>query len=62
MPSVALHEKYGNVVRLGPSKLSFAKPDAIRDIYGTKGIRQKVLVVFYPALIKNLRFDTLSFD
>ncbi|KAJ5794558.1 cytochrome P450 [Penicillium paradoxum] len=30
---VALHNKYGNVVRLGPKSLSFASPAAIADIY-----------------------------
>jgi len=36
---VALHRKYGNVVRAAPDELSFIDPDAWRDIYGhgTKG-------------------------
>ena len=29
-----LHRVYGDVVRLGPRTLSFANPQAIRDIYG----------------------------
>ncbi|KAF2164728.1 hypothetical protein M409DRAFT_56535 [Zasmidium cellare ATCC 36951] len=29
-----LHEKYGPVVRWGPNRVSFAKPDAVADIYG----------------------------
>ncbi len=39
---VDVHEKYGDVVRLGPNTLSFADPRAILDIYGTKGSDQKV--------------------
>ncbi|KAK3303817.1 cytochrome P450 [Chaetomium strumarium] len=30
----ALHEKYGDVVRVGPNRLSFTHPDAWRDIRG----------------------------
>ena len=33
-PMVDVHEKYGDVVRVGPNFLSFAKPEAIKDIYG----------------------------
>jgi hypothetical protein len=29
-----LHDKHGDVVRLGPNVLSFANPKAIKDIYG----------------------------
>ncbi|KAK4502707.1 hypothetical protein PRZ48_006133 [Zasmidium cellare] len=29
-----LHEKYGPVVRWGPNRVSFAKPEAVADIYG----------------------------
>lgn len=29
-----LHEKYGDVVRLGPNTLSFADPAALKAIYG----------------------------
>ena len=39
---VDVHEKYGDVVRIGPNNLSFANPQAILDIYGTKGSDQKV--------------------
>lgn len=37
-----VHEKYGDVVRIGPNSLSFASPQAIQEIYGTKGSQQKV--------------------
>ena len=31
---IALHEKYGDVVRLGPNTLSFSNPAALKMIYG----------------------------
>ena len=31
---IALHKKYGQVVRLGPNTLSFSDPDALKTIYG----------------------------
>jgi hypothetical protein len=31
---IALHRKYGDVVRLGPNVLSFADPSALKVIYG----------------------------
>lgn len=31
---IALHRKYGDIVRLGPNVLSFADPKAIKVIYG----------------------------
>ena len=31
---IALHKKYGDVVRLGPNLLSFADPKALKTIYG----------------------------
>ncbi|CAG9998296.1 unnamed protein product [Clonostachys byssicola] len=40
-PFLHLHEKYGGIVRLGPKKLCFAQPEAIRDIYGSKGLSKK---------------------
>ena len=33
IPFLALHKKYGSIVRLGPNKLSFSSPKAIKDIY-----------------------------
>lgn len=29
-----LHQKYGDVVRVGPNALSFGQPGAVADIYG----------------------------
>ena len=31
---LALHKKYGPVVRLGPNVLSFSDPEALKTIYG----------------------------
>ena len=31
---IALHEKHGDVVRLGPNMLSFSDPKALKSIYG----------------------------
>ncbi|KAL4768233.1 hypothetical protein BDW60DRAFT_219845 [Aspergillus nidulans var. acristatus] len=43
---IALHRKYGDVVRLGPNTLSFASPSAIKIIYGlNKGFTKSE---FYP--------------
>lgn len=41
---IALHRKYGDIVRIGPNVLSFADPKAIKVIYGT-GRRDKILRV-----------------
>ncbi|OBT66739.1 hypothetical protein VE03_04087 [Pseudogymnoascus sp. 23342-1-I1] len=43
---IRLHEKHGDVVRLGPNYLSFADPKAVKDIYGlNKGY---IKSQFYP--------------
>ncbi|KAI9376628.1 hypothetical protein BJX61DRAFT_530782 [Aspergillus egyptiacus] len=43
---IALHQKHGDVVRLGPNMLSFASPSAIKVIYGlNKGFTKSE---FYP--------------
>lgn len=34
MTHIKLHEKHGDVVRLGPNTLSFADPVALKAIYG----------------------------
>lgn len=40
----ALHRKHGDIVRLGPTVLSFANPDAARVIYGlNKGFVKVIL-------------------
>ena len=41
---IALHRKYGDVVRLGPRTLSFADPKATKVIYGlNKGFTKVVI-------------------
>jgi hypothetical protein len=42
---VDLHEKYGDVVRVGSNELSFADPRAIHEIYGPKGPNKNVLTL-----------------
>lgn len=37
VPYLYLHQRYGAVVRIGPNKLSFQDPAAIKDIYGPNG-------------------------
>lgn len=37
IPYLYLHQKYGSVVRIGPNRLSFQNPAAIKDIYGPQG-------------------------
>ena len=41
-PMIDVHEKYGDVVRMGPNVFSFAKPEAIKDIYGAGKAWDKV--------------------
>ena len=43
-PMVDLHKKYGDVVRVGPNVLSFAQPEAIKDIYGPGKVWRKVRI------------------
>jgi hypothetical protein len=40
----ALHEKYGNIVRIGPKTLSFASPEAIDAIYSAKANMSKARI------------------
>ena len=39
---IALHRKYGEVVRIGPKSLSIANPEYISKIYGVKNEFRKV--------------------
>lgn len=41
-----LHAQYGDVVRLGPSTLSFADPKALKTIYGLNKGFIKVVIPF----------------
>lgn len=42
-----LHEKYGDVVRIGPRSVSVADPAAIRTIYNTKSRLNKVFLAMF---------------
>ncbi len=42
---IELHRKYGDIVRLGPNCLSFADPQAIKDIYGLNKGFYKVVIL-----------------
>lgn len=44
---IRLHERYGDVVRLGPNVLSFSDPKALKSIYGlNKGfVKVRLLAV-----------------
>ncbi|KAL8709010.1 MAG: hypothetical protein Q9220_006219 [cf. Caloplaca sp. 1 TL-2023] len=41
MPIAQLHEKYGEVVRIGPNVLSFSNPSAIKDIYNKAFVKSE---------------------
>lgn len=46
-PMIDVHEKYGDTVRLGPNIISFAKPEAIKDIYGAGKAWDKVRTFYF---------------
>ncbi|CAH0025357.1 unnamed protein product [Clonostachys rhizophaga] len=57
---IALHQKYGPIVRLGPRAVSIADPDAIKIIYSPSAGWSKSQ--FYPvqqALAKGKRLETM---
>ena len=43
---VALHEKYGKVVRIAPNEVSFVDRDGLRALYGHGKVSQKVRWMF----------------
>ena len=53
-PMLKIHEKYGDIVRLGPNVLAFRQPQAVLDIYGPQGRNFKrvtaCILRFYQAL------------
>lgn len=57
-----LHKKYGNVVRLGPSTLSFSDPRALKSIYGLNKGFTKVLSdqSIHTFNIRPLTYDLIS--
>ena len=44
--NVAVHEKYGSVVRIGPKTVSFASPEAFHTIHGSRQAYAKVCVTW----------------
>ena len=59
-PYVDLHRRYGETVRVSPNKLSFAQPEAIRDIYGPNGLTQKSNLHLTPQQVsRGIPFQTL---
>ncbi|KAK4940240.1 hypothetical protein LTR28_009190, partial [Elasticomyces elasticus] len=57
---VALHRKYGDVVRLGPNVLSFADPRALKIIYGlNKGMTKSDFYPVQQAVAKGIRLQSL---
>jgi hypothetical protein len=42
-----LHEKYGDVVRLGPNTVSVTDPNLLKTIYSTRGTFLKVRAIHY---------------
>ncbi|SPO04753.1 related to pisatin demethylase cytochrome P450 [Cephalotrichum gorgonifer] len=57
---IALHEKYGDVVRLGPNTLSFANPKALKSIYGlNKGFVKSDFYIVQQSVFKGSRLPSL---
>ena len=61
-PMIDLHEKYGDIVRVGPNILSFGNPEAIKDIYGVGKAWNKVCMrlLILPAEDPDCSLLTLS--
>ncbi|KAL2129346.1 hypothetical protein VTI74DRAFT_7920 [Chaetomium olivicolor] len=57
---IALHKKYGPVVRLGPNTLSFADPEALKTIYGlNKGFIKSDFYVVQQSVVKGHSLPSL---
>lgn len=57
---IALHRKYGPVVRLGPNTLSFADPEALKTIYGlNKGFVKSDFYVVQQSVVKGHALPSL---
>lgn len=62
-PMAAIHRKYGDIVRMGPQMLSFACPEAVKDIYGpgknfAKSEFYSVIAPVSKGVIKDTLFST----
>ncbi|KAL1838911.1 hypothetical protein VTJ49DRAFT_2075 [Mycothermus thermophilus] len=57
---IALHKKYGPVVRLGPNTLSFSEPEALKTIYGlNKGFIKSDFYVVQQSVVKGHSLPSL---
>ncbi|RDI82162.1 hypothetical protein Vi05172_g7843 [Venturia inaequalis] len=57
---IALHDKYGDVVRIGPNALSFADPKALKTIYGlNKGFTKSEFYPVQQGVVKGKRLPSL---
>ncbi|SPQ23280.1 5856bdeb-a5c9-4d37-ae5b-558ab71ed232 [Thermothielavioides terrestris] len=57
---IALHKKYGPVVRLGPNTLSFSDPEALKTIYGlNKGFIKSDFYVVQQSVVKGRSLPSL---
>ncbi|KAL2264619.1 hypothetical protein VTJ83DRAFT_7129 [Remersonia thermophila] len=57
---IALHKKYGPVVRLGPNTLSFSNPEALKTIYGlNKGFIKSDFYVVQQSVVKGHSLPSL---
>ncbi|KAL2174584.1 cytochrome P450-like protein [Thermothelomyces heterothallicus CBS 202.75] len=57
---IALHKKYGPVVRLGPNALSFSDPEALKTIYGlNKGFIKSDFYVVQQSVVKGHSLPSL---
>lgn len=57
---IALHKKYGPVVRLGPNVLSFADPESLKTIYGlNKGFIKSNFYVVQQSVVKGHSLPSL---
>ncbi|KAI8301211.1 hypothetical protein K4K59_001118 [Colletotrichum sp. SAR11_240] len=55
-----LHEKYGDIVRLGPNTLSFADPAALKTIYGlNKGFVKSDFYIVQQSVVKGHSLQSL---
>ncbi|KAH6618193.1 cytochrome P450-like protein [Chaetomium sp. MPI-SDFR-AT-0129] len=57
---IALHRRYGPVVRLGPNTLSFADPEVLKVVYGlNKGFVKSDFYVVQQAVVKGHSLQSL---
>lgn len=52
--NIALHERYGPVVRIGPNDVSFASPEALKAIYTARPTFAKARIYTMPRTLLSL--------